>query len=263
MEPVVYILTLVESGIFYIGSTQNLARRLTIHFSQLRANAHQNFNLQNAWNKSQDKEVLVNSIPTKDREEAFQLEEILLKQAFNGSRSHLLANLSETSKGSDAIKRHPYREDIIAKRTQTNRDFYENCSEQERRKRYSKFGDKNGMFGKTHTLETRKLLSEKLKGHSNNRGIRLSPEHVRQISERQKLRTGSLNSFYGKKHSTENLEKFRANKLGVTPTNARKVMADGVLFDSCAAVARYFKITQGLVTYRLKSEKYKDWFYVK
>ncbi|WAE77568.1 hypothetical protein vBEcoMWL3_00735 [Escherichia phage ph0021] len=36
---------------------------------------------------------------------------------------------------------------------------------------------------------------------------------------------------------------------------------DGVIFDCAADAARHFKISSGLVTYRVKSDKW-NWFYI-
>ena len=118
------------------------------------------------------------------------------------------------------------------------------------------------MFGKKHTPEVRKRLSEMMTGHSFNKGIKLKLEHIEKIRARQKLRIGNKNSFYGKKHKPETIKKLRKINLGKTAVN-RKVITDGrLIFTSCREAARYFKISEGLVTYRLHSNKYPNWSYI-
>lgn len=65
--------------------------------------------------------------------------------------------------------------------------------------------------GKTgvYSEETLKIMSEKSK--ISHKGVKLSPSHCKSISIAQ---TGEKNGFYGKKHSTESLEKNRQAHLG-------------------------------------------------
>lgn len=50
----------------------------------------------------------------------------------------------------------------------------------------SRPGALNTFYGKKHTLETKRKISEKRKGHSDNKGIPKTPEHRKKISERRK-----------------------------------------------------------------------------
>lgn len=261
---VVYIFTLLESGVFYIGSTKHLERRIKEHLCELNKDRHKSIKLQKAWSNSIDRSILVNSIQMSTREEAFLKEEEIIKSAYNGSRNHLLCNLSLIAKGSDSIKRHPDKEKIIHKRSKTMKAINLAMTPERRKERFieSRLGTKNGMFGRTHTPETRLVLSQKMKGRSYGLGRKLSAEHIEKIKQRQRLRIGHLNSFYGKHHNTKTKEILRQNKLGITPTNARTAMAEGIVFKSCSDISKYFKISPGLVTYRMKNSKYKNWFYI-
>ncbi len=256
----VYTLTLVETGVFYIGSTKNVDKRIRIHLRRLSNNSHGNKNLQEAWNSSVSKEFFANAFPVAGREEAFALEEKFIRRAYESPLRPLLANMSLTAKGSDSIARHPDKDFIIRKREESRKITYAKLSDDERAKRFSlpRLGSRNGMYGKTHTPEVRKKLSEFHKGHKRNVGLKLSPEHVEKIRQRQKLRIGPLNSFYGKTHSPENIEKARKRMLGVKSKNNKRINAEGVVFETCADAAKHFNISPGLVTYRLK-KGYKDW----
>lgn len=256
----VYTLTLAETGVFYIGSSKNADKRIRKHLNLLSRNSHPNKILQEAWNASTSKEFFANCFPATGREEAFQMEEKFIRRAYESPVRHLMANMSLIAKGSDAIARHPDKDLILSKREETRKVNYANLSEDERARRFSlpRLGSQNGMYGKTHTPEARKKMSQASKGHKRNLGIRLSPDHVEKIRQRQKLRLGHLNSFYGKTHSRENIEKARIRMLGAKPANIKRVSAEGVLFETCKDVANHFNISPALVTYRLK-KGYKDW----
>lgn len=51
MDYVEYIITNLENGNRYIGSSIDLYERLKRHFYELNNNCHSNPHLQNAWNK--------------------------------------------------------------------------------------------------------------------------------------------------------------------------------------------------------------------
>jgi group I intron endonuclease len=255
----VYILTLTKTGVFYIGSTSNLKKRLRTHFRSLKRNNHHNLRLQEAWCEGTDYKV--SSIPCSSREEAFQLEEKLIIKSYTGLNKNLLANISLNSKFGNSLSNHPKRDDILDRRNKTQAKNIASMSVLERKNLWGKNGSANGMFGRQHSVETRKLISLMHKGHSYNKGCKLSEEQIEKIRARQRLRTGSKNSFFNRKHTEETKRKLRENRIGIPPTNTRKVFAGGILFNSCADASRYFKISQGLVTHRVKKDKYKDWFY--
>ena len=50
----------------------------------------------------------------------------------------------------------------------------------------SRPGNLNTFYGKKHTMETKRKISEKRKGHSDNKGIPKSEEHKKKLSERRK-----------------------------------------------------------------------------
>ncbi len=66
-------------------------------------------------------------------------------------------------------------------------------------------GNKNGMFGKKHTEETKNKIRQKSIGR------KLNDSHRNKMSEN---RTGEKNSFYGKKHTKKSIELIRQKKIG-------------------------------------------------
>ena len=250
----------LSTGHFYIGSTGQFDKRINNHFNQLRSGTHYNLNLQKAWNKTNGS-FMVSSIQTSSRDEAYQLEQESIARALNSPRRNLLTNIGVNSRGGDNLSNHPKREEIIHNRTRSQKEYLLSLTPKEKKDKYGMPGLLNPMFGKNHSDETKRKISEYNKGHSYNKGCKLSSEHVEKIRIRQRLRTGAKNSFYGKKHSDSTKAKLRSKLLGKLPINLRPITADGLEFKSCADAARYFNISQGLVTYRIKSNKYPSWSY--
>ena len=62
-------------------------------------------------------------------------------------------------------------------------------------------GETNGMYGKNHTEESKKKMSE-------NQKLNFNEERRKEISVRASLRTGEKNSMYGRKHSEETKRKI-------------------------------------------------------
>lgn len=71
------------------------------------------------------------------------------------------------------------------------------------------------------------------------------------LSNNQK---GSKNSFYGKKHTAENLEKFKERMSGNIPTNSKLVLSlsTGIFYNSCAEASRVYCIKRTTLGYMLR-----------
>lgn len=106
-------------------------------------------------------------------------------------------------------------------------EYRQKCSERVKQLHKNK---KVGMYGKTHTEETKQKMSESLKGNQNCLGRVLSEETKSKISTSHKGKTlsnstkkkisenhhnvsGKNNPMYGKKHSPETIEKMRQKAL--------------------------------------------------
>lgn len=258
MEFFVYVLELLPSKIFYIGSSCEIEKRFKRHINELDKGTHHNSNLQNAWKNTSN--INFSTIECPDRISAFQMEEIMIQRARVSNRSPLLANIGNNAVGGDNFSYHPNSKELIESRSKDLKTWMGNLSSDDKKRIFSRHGEKNPMFGKTHSDETKKKLSEMHKGHSYNKGIKLSSEHIKKISERQKLRTGSKNSFFGKKHSEEARESMRKAAIGRIPNNRKAISANGIIFNSQSEAAKYFKIGVPLVSYRVKSKKFPNWF---
>lgn len=171
-------------------------------------------------------------------------------------------NMADASFG-DVLTNHPNREMIIEKIRAGTKLRIELLSAEEKRNRIdNSLGDKNGMFGKTHTIEARNRIAKarndymSINGHGPTKGKPLSKEHKEKLSEKAKLRTGDKNPFFGKTHSEETKNLLRLKMIGKKPTNRKKILADGIIYESAADCARANNISNALITYRIKSKKY-------
>lgn len=128
----------------------------------------------------------------------------------------------------------------------------------EQKENFDISGDKNPMFGKTHSEETRKKLSDKAKG--------------RIISQQAKAKISA--KLKNREFSESHLEKLsisgKGNKNGIgnkgnkggTSHNARKCVIDGVEYISVMQAVKKLGLTKMIVTYRLNHPKYPNFQYL-
>ncbi|HCJ5818904.1 TPA: GIY-YIG nuclease family protein [Escherichia coli] len=256
---ILYILTFVkgEEQRRYIGETTQFKKRLRRHLKELRQGKHHNWFLQKAW----DEGFVFDGNPTlircasKAEARSREQEQIALDQSFVNIENYY-----------DCITNHPRRDEIIAKMSETIRLRYESMSDSERKKVYGKLGKLNGMFGKTHSAETREKIRQKiaewyLTNDSPNLGRMFSDEHRKKISLHASGRVGEKNSFFGKTHSDETRKRIAEKKLGSKPPNIRPVIIDDVVYESITDAGRKLGKSPSVVLWRIKSEnpKYTAW----
>lgn len=136
---------------------------------------------------------------------------------------------------------------------------------EERRERYGKFGESNGMFGRTHTDEVKKKLSKIHKGNSFAKGAVRTPEQRARMSEVASKRTGEKNPFYGKHHSDATKEKIRKVHLGKSNVAcSKKISIDGIVYDSLAAASKALGIHISTLSHRARNNnpKFSNYFYI-
>ena len=87
-------------------------------------------------------------------------------------------------------------------------------------------GEKNGMYGKHHTDETKMRISETISGEKNTHyGKPMSEETKQKISQSKKGKyTGDSNPFYGKHHTEETKNRISEANRGENATNAKMVI---------------------------------------
>lgn len=97
----IYLITNTVNGNRYIGSSNNIRKRLWKHRALLRNNKHENAHLQNAWNKYGEKQFIYSILEICKLEEQFQREQFYidtLKPEYNIVPEVNNSKLSEESK---------------------------------------------------------------------------------------------------------------------------------------------------------------------
>jgi hypothetical protein len=119
--------------------------------------------------------------------------------------------------------------------------------------------EKNGMYGKKHTDESKKKMARPQYGKNN--GM-YGKHHTKKSKQKMSIaNSGIKNAFYGKKHTKETKKTMSDKAKNRKAHNRKKVLADGMLFQSCTEVATYFEVSTGTVLYRCKNTKH-NWNFV-
>lgn len=92
------------------------------------------------------------------------------------------------------------------------------------------------------------------------KGLKRSPKYCAAVSARAKLRTGEKNPFFGRKHSERTKKIISEAHLGIKPPNMRKIIADGVEYESLTDAARSMDVWVGTILNRVRSKNY-NYFY--
>lgn len=257
----VYYLVNTTNGRFYIGSSGKLRKRSIKHKTRIENHEHENVFVREDSKLGHEFKFVIKVI-TETRKEAYEHEQRLITE---NKDNPLMYNIGLNVTGGDNLTRHPDRADILQRRTTTVTKKMERMSVEERKAKYGKSGQLNGMYGRTHTEEVKRALSERFRGVPNPKaGKSLTEDGRRRISEYGKTRTGVRNSFFGKTHSKETRAKLAEKQRGVKPANSLKVSIEGVVYDSYhdASVAIGKNVT--VIRWRAlsKNPKYANWFLV-
>jgi hypothetical protein len=252
----VYKISNTLSGRYYIGYSTNINTRFTVHRSKLKKNCHDNIFLQRAYNFDSEDKFIYEIIHICGTEE--EAKEVELKYLTDLSIRQYLYNLNFNNSGGDLMTNHPDKEQIREKIINSYKETLSKMTPEERSQKYGKFGDKNGMYGKTHTEEVKKMNSELKKGNTNFKGRKHTEETKKKLSEiRKNKNTGKDNPFFGKKHTEETIEKIREKNIGNIPPNNKEITIDGFFYISMAEASRQLNIPVPTILWRLKSKNPK------
>lgn len=196
----IYCITNTITGRKYYGSSMNIESRLLSHQKDLISRKHHNLFLQRSVEKYGIDNFTFSIVLETDF--STQSELLILEQSYIDINSGGF-NMAPAN-GGDLLSNHPLKDEIIAKRTATIIENNAKLTPQERKIKYGKPGDKNGMFGRCHTDETKKRIRDLNLGHSRNKGSKWNEQSKEKFSASLKgKRIGSDNPFYGKTHSAE------------------------------------------------------------
>ena len=145
----VYKITNTISGRYYIGYSTNIEKRFITHKSKLKTQTHDNIFMQRAYNCDGEDCFTFDIIHIYDtKEDAMEKE---LEYLSDLSIRSELYNLHYNNSGGDMLTHHPYKDDIVKRIRDAVLERNSKMTEEERKQRWSKCGEKNGMFGRTHT----------------------------------------------------------------------------------------------------------------
>ena len=248
---------------YYIGYSCDIHKRWGTHRSTLKTNKHCNILLQRAYDKYGADCFTYEILHVCETEEEAQKYELSYLEDENIRDK--LYNLHYNSSGGDMLTYHPNREEIIEKINKTQKEQISKMTKEERQAKWGQNGEKNGMYGRTHTDEVKQLISNLHKGNTYNLGSKASQETKQYLSKIRKGKyTGKDNPFFGKYHSEEIKQKLREYKYGNIPTNARKVLIYGKRYISATEAGRQLNVCTATILHRIKSPnpKFANYFYV-
>ena len=170
----VYRISNISTGRYYIGYSINIKRRFVVHQSKLKKNCHDNIFLQRAYNldgKDKFKYEIIHICNTEK-----EAKDIELQYLTNLSIRDKLYNLNFNNSGGDLMTNHPNKEAIREKIIKSHKETLNKMTQEERKQKYGKFGERNGMYGKTHTDEVKKNCSILNKGNTYFKGHKHTEE---------------------------------------------------------------------------------------
>lgn len=248
----VYIITNKLNGKYYVGSSVNTEKRLWRHRKELESGTHHCIFLQRAWDKYGSDNFSFDIL-----KQCLSLEEArALEQEYLDKEYGTLYNTSRISSGGDLISYHPERAEIVLKMKKSLEERYANLSEDERKRLYGQPQEANGMYGRKHTEEAKRKMSEANKGNQNAKGAKWSVEQRAKLSQVASERTGDKNPFYGKAHSEETKQLLSKKKKGQLPPNTKKVVIDNKVYVSATAASKDLGVAVATITNRIRSEKF-------
>lgn len=254
---------------YYLGSSKNIERRWIRHKYDLKRQKHNNIFLQRAYNKHGADSFYLDIIHICENE----IKKI--EQDYLNKLDDLAYNLSKFASGGDMISYHPHRSKIVKKISRSLKKRYKSILERQKLSA-SRSGQKNGMWSKSHSDETKKKISMKSKEYfSKNSSYRKDKKfedifseetsnHLKNVlSESAKERVGDKNPFFGKSHSNESKEKISKSRKGkYFGKQNLPIMIDDVLYVSLGEASKILDIPIATIRFRVLSKNFVNYRYV-
>lgn len=257
----VYKITNIITGKYYIGSSYHCEERWKQHLKGLRHGSHVNTLMLHSFQKHGEdnfKFEIIHPLPESDSRDK---EQWYLDNFYDD-----IYNISRIAyHGGDLISYHPNKDDIIFRMTESVNKRYATMTDEDKEKQWAYLKEKgNPMLGRNHTEESKKKMSESMKGRPAwNKGQSISDEQKALLSKLASERTGEKNPFYGKTHSDEFKQMMSEKFKGRIPKNAKPVLIDGIEYVSATEASRQLDVVVATILHRIKSKnpKYSGYFY--
>mgnify|MGYP001031583557 CR=1 FL=1 len=265
MNQVIYKIINLVNDKFYVGSTVNKKVRFREHRKQLRGNRHHCKHLQSAWNKYGEEKFVFKVIEEVPKGTSlWEAEDRHLKEHFGEPYCYNSGSAAVAPWRGVYGKKHPnFGKPVSEKQRQAIskrlKDFYaediknhprfgKTHSEEVKAKISQKVQEalaqgKGGKF--TPSEETRRKMSESLKGNQCAKGYKRTEKEKEAIKQRM---LGNKN-WLGKTHTEEAKEKMSKKVVAVAPDGEETV------YVSITALRKEFGLTSPSVNNPLKSGK--------
>ena len=230
----IYLIHCIPNDTWYVGSAKNFKNRFCAHLGELFGGKHRNSHMQHSFNKYgkeafQFIEYL--RLGEYNKNEYFSEENKVIEEFRQNGRK--LFNIAK-AEGGWTYATEKRKHEIAEKISNSLKAANSILSDEERSEKYGK-----GKKGIPLTDDRRATLSNFWKGKEK------SPETKKRMSEAQK----------GTAHTKENGRKVGKSNIGKKPPNMRRVMVDGIEFNSLKEAADHFKITSSAIHKRIKRNK--------
>lgn len=240
----------------YIGSSFNIEKRFKTRLSRLKNHSHHNVGLMadyEAYGESALEFEILKEYETPITRDDLYAEEDLFIAEYNAKTDGY--NIGDAKFG-DTLTHHPDKLGRVQRMRKTLNETISNMSQKERNLTYGKPKERNGRWRDDLHHNCAKCGKE-LKSHGG--------KHGSGYCTSCRDRTGKNNPFYGKKHSAKTIEHFRAinsGRKGKDSPVAKRVYADGLIFDTMTECAEHFGKCLGTITHRVKSPNYPNFYYL-
>lgn len=240
MTGVYRIRNLVNDKCYY-GSSKNILKRFKRHIKELNNGDHVNDILKRAWDKYGRENFVFEVIVECTEDELFEKEQFYLD---------LLPeyNIGLMASGGDNLTRHPNRDEIVKKITESIKIRYSSLSKEQLKLIYGRPGESNPNWrGGTTYCECGTRIN------SNNK----SCENCRD-------RSGKHNPFYGKHHTKKTKKKLSKTRKGVYKGAQNiPIIVEGVEYRSSGEASNKLELPMTTIRWRVRSKnkKYSNYYY--
>jgi group I intron endonuclease len=199
-----------------------------------------------------------------------QSEDLLIKEQFYIDTLLPQFNIGKHSSGGDNLTNNPNREDIINRIGKSVRENLVLMTDEERKEKWSRPGEKNPNYNNKWTDEMKKNLSDfqknnidnPLRKRKNRTNIDLyGEEKAKEISDKLSIhassRIGEKNPFFNKHHSDKTKEILKTKLKGNKPPNRIKISIDNVVYESYHDASKKLNIPIVTIRWRCLSNNSK------
>lgn len=229
------------TGKYYIGEAVNLNRRKICHFSELRKNRHKNDHLQKSFNKYGEEAFVFTVI---EENEKFTQEELYTLEAYYVMKYNSFAHGYNLTLGGTGTKGRLF-------------------SEAERRLKSEKMtGSGNHFYGRSHSEEVKKLLSEKASLKTGEKNSFFGRTHVSNWKEirRQLYKEKSISGWVSSNKGVPK-PKLAVESMKKNMPHRKEILVDGICYLSISECAKLTEIKRTTIRARLKNDNFPNYLY--